>query len=116
MPRPPRVGETGGLYHALNRGNLRATSFHKEMDFAAFERILYDALQIHKVELFSFQLMPATGPGQKRVREPEDLRLWLERIGKLGKRAACRCKKQRIRIVSRFPNFVAVRVQWRGAL
>jgi putative transposase len=25
MPRPPRADEAGGLYHALNRGNLRAT-------------------------------------------------------------------------------------------
>ena len=57
MPRPRRADDAGGLYHALNRGNLRATIFHKE-DFAAFERILYEALQIHQIELFSFQLMP----------------------------------------------------------
>lgn len=25
MPRPPRADEAGVLYHALNRGNLRAT-------------------------------------------------------------------------------------------
>ena len=30
MPRSPRADEAGGLYHALNRGNLRATIFHKE--------------------------------------------------------------------------------------
>jgi len=58
MPRPPRADEAGGLYHALNRGNLRATIFHNEADFEAIERILYEALQIHKVELYSFQLMP----------------------------------------------------------
>lgn len=58
MPRPPRADEAGGLYHALNRGNLRATIFHKEEDYAAFERILDEALQIHQVELYSFQLMP----------------------------------------------------------
>src|SRR6056297_3600838 len=58
MPRPPRADEAGGLCHVLNRGNLRATIFHKEKDFEAFERIVYEALQIHKVELFSFQLMP----------------------------------------------------------
>jgi len=57
-PRPRRADEAGGLYHALNRGNLRATIFHKEEDFAAFERIPYEALQIHQIELFSFQLMP----------------------------------------------------------
>jgi putative transposase len=58
MPRPPRADEAGGLYHALNRGNLRATIFHKEADYHAFERILHEALQIHQVELFSYQLMP----------------------------------------------------------
>lgn len=58
MPRPPRADEAGGLYHALNRGNLRATIFHKQEDYAAFERILYDALEIHQIELFSFQVVP----------------------------------------------------------
>ncbi len=57
-PRPPRADEAGGLDHALNRGNLRATIFHKDADFEAFERILYEALQIHQVELYSYQLMP----------------------------------------------------------
>lgn len=57
-PRPPRADEAGGLYHALNRGNLRATIFHKEEDFEVFEQILFEALQLHKVQLFSFQLMP----------------------------------------------------------
>ena len=58
MPRPPRADEAGGLYHALNRGNLRAEIFHKDEDFSAFERILHDGLQLHQVQLFSYQLMP----------------------------------------------------------
>ena len=58
MPRPPRADEAGGLYHALNRGNLRATIFHKDSDFEAFERILQEAVNIHRIELYSFQLMP----------------------------------------------------------
>ncbi len=58
MPRPPRADEAGGLYHALNRGNLRATIFHKDADFEAFEQILHEGLQIHQIELFSYQLMP----------------------------------------------------------
>ena len=57
MPRSPRADEAGGLYHALNRGNLRADIFKKEADFVAFERILGEALEIHEVELFSYQLM-----------------------------------------------------------
>ena len=58
MPRPPRADEAGGLYHALNRANLRATIFHKEEDYAAFERVLSECLAIHEVQLFGFQLMP----------------------------------------------------------
>ncbi len=58
MPRSPRADEAGGLYHALNRGNLRAEIFKKEADYAAFENILAQALEIHEVELYSFVLMP----------------------------------------------------------
>ena len=58
MPRPPRADEAGGLYHALNRGNLRADIFHKDADFAVFERILHEALQIHQVELYAYRRMP----------------------------------------------------------
>ncbi|MCC9599398.1 transposase [Stieleria sp. JC731] len=58
MPRAPRADEAGGLYHVLNRGNLRAEIFHKDEDYAAFERILGEALEIHQVELFAYQLMP----------------------------------------------------------
>lgn len=57
MPRPPRADEAGGLYHVLNRGNLRADIFKKEADFEAFERILSKGLQIHDVELYCYQLM-----------------------------------------------------------
>ena len=58
MPRPPRADEAGGLYHALNRANLRTTIFHKEEDYAAFERALAEGLETHEVELFSYALMP----------------------------------------------------------
>jgi putative transposase len=57
MPRSPRADAAGGLYHALNRGNLRADIFKKERDFAAFEKILLEGLDRYEVELFSYQLM-----------------------------------------------------------
>jgi putative transposase len=57
MPRPPRADEAGGLYHALNRGNLRADIFHDEDDFVAFEKLLHEGLQRYAVELFSYQLL-----------------------------------------------------------
>jgi len=53
MPRPPRADEAGGLYHALNRRNLRADIFKKDADFAAFEQILHEGLEIHDVELYA---------------------------------------------------------------
>ena len=53
MPRTPRADEAGGIYHALNRGNLRATMFHKEADYLAFEQILQEALEIYQLQLFS---------------------------------------------------------------
>ena len=37
MPRPPRADEALGVYHALNRGNLRATIFHKDAGYVGFE-------------------------------------------------------------------------------
>jgi putative transposase len=58
MSRPPRADEANGLYHALNRGNLRATIFHKEGDYAAFEQILSEGLERYQVALFAYQLMP----------------------------------------------------------
>ena len=45
MGRPRRSDEAGVIYHMLNRANRRATIFHKDDDYDAFERILTDALQ-----------------------------------------------------------------------
>ncbi|MEQ1906671.1 MAG: hypothetical protein ABL888_20970 [Pirellulaceae bacterium] len=48
MPRRPRADETGGLYHALNRGNARQTIFRKDTDYEAFERILSEGLELYE--------------------------------------------------------------------
>lgn len=58
MPRPPRADEAFGIYHALNRGNLRATIFQKEGDYLAFEKILGEGLERYQIELLCYQLMP----------------------------------------------------------
>lgn len=58
LPRPPRADEVGGLHHTLNRANLRATVLHKDADYEAFERILSESLQIYRVNLFLFHLIP----------------------------------------------------------
>ncbi|WP_406698307.1 hypothetical protein V5E97_05550 [Singulisphaera sp. Ch08] len=36
MPRTARASAAGYCYHALNRGNARATVFHKDGDYDAF--------------------------------------------------------------------------------
>lgn len=58
MGRPKRADEANGIYHALNRGNARATIFHKPEDFDAFERILADGLERYPCRILSYQLMP----------------------------------------------------------
>lgn len=57
MPSPSRADEADGLYHSLNRANMRAEIFKKDTDYEAFERILHEGLEIHEIELFSFQLI-----------------------------------------------------------
>ena len=58
MPRPPRADEAHGLYHALNRGNARATIFYKEDEYEAFEGILAEGTDRYAVRLFGYELMP----------------------------------------------------------
>jgi putative transposase len=40
MPRIPRGQQAGFVYHVINRGNGRATIFHKAQDYDAFLSIL----------------------------------------------------------------------------
>ena len=58
MGRPRRADTAGGIYHALNRGNARATIFHKPEDYDAFEQILAEGLQRYPCRLLAYQLMP----------------------------------------------------------
>ncbi len=44
MPRRARSIQGGYVYHVLNRSNARAKLFLKEEDYAAFERILDEAI------------------------------------------------------------------------
>jgi putative transposase len=58
MPRPRRADEAGAIYHALNRGNARLPIFHKDEDFAAFERILSEGLEHYEIAILAYQLLP----------------------------------------------------------
>jgi putative transposase len=45
------------IYHVLNRGNGRMWLFHKDEDFAAFERVLAEGLERYPVDLLTYCLM-----------------------------------------------------------
>jgi putative transposase len=57
MPRTARAIQAGLVYHVLNRGNGRARLFHKDADFAAFERVLAEGLERYPVDLLAYCLM-----------------------------------------------------------
>ncbi len=44
MLRPPRAGEAGGVYDALNRASAQAKIFRNDADYEAFERMLGEGL------------------------------------------------------------------------
>ena len=58
MGRSKRSDVAGCIYHMLNRANRKATIFHKDADYEAYERILIEALDRYHIELFSYCLMP----------------------------------------------------------
>jgi len=58
MPRIPRAQQAGFVYHVINRGNGRATIFHKAQDYQAFLSIIALAKARHPVKMFAFSLMP----------------------------------------------------------
>jgi len=59
MPRAPRVDVAGYCYHVLNRANARYRMFRTEEDFAAFERVLAEAVNraAGAIELFAYCVM-----------------------------------------------------------
>jgi REP-associated tyrosine transposase len=54
MPRRPRCNTGGYVYHALNRAVGRATLFHKEGDYAAFEKVLRQAKDWQPIRLLAY--------------------------------------------------------------
>jgi putative transposase len=58
MPRPRRAAEGGLIYHALNRANARLTIFQTDEDYAAFERVLAQAVARSDVRLLAYCVLP----------------------------------------------------------
>jgi putative transposase len=58
VPKRPRQAVGGLVYHVLNRGCGRMRLFSRDRDYAAFERVLLEALARDPMRLLSFCLMP----------------------------------------------------------
>jgi putative transposase len=58
MGRPKRAADGGLVYHVLNRANARMTIFEKAEDYAAFERVLEEAVQRTKMRLLAYCVLP----------------------------------------------------------
>jgi putative transposase len=58
MPRRPRIAPGGLVYHVLNRAVARLALFEKPADYAAFERVLAEAMEKHPTRLLGYIVMP----------------------------------------------------------
>lgn len=58
MSRPLRAAEGGYVYHALNRANASLAIFEDEDDYAAFEKVLAEAVTGHDMRLLAYCIMP----------------------------------------------------------
>jgi len=58
MARVARQAPGGLVYHVLNRAVARSALFQKDSDYAAFLRIMGEALQEHPTRLLAYCLMP----------------------------------------------------------
>jgi putative transposase len=54
MGRPKRAADGGLIYHFLNRANARMAIFEKPEDYAAFERVLEEAVNRTKTRLLAY--------------------------------------------------------------
>jgi putative transposase len=58
MGRPHRVSQAGWVYHVLNRANARMSIFEDAHDYAAFEKVLSQAVERSRTRLLAYCLMP----------------------------------------------------------
>lgn len=58
MPRAARITPGGLVYHVLNRGVGKSRLFWKEADYAAFEEILAETLEVRPMRICAYCLMP----------------------------------------------------------
>lgn len=58
MARPPRISVGGVAYHVLNRANGRVQIFQNDADYAAFEKVLAEAVSRFEMRLCAYCVMP----------------------------------------------------------
>jgi putative transposase len=58
MPRRPRNAPGGFVYHVLNRAVARHALFQKDGDYQAFERVLAETLEKHRMRVLAYSVMP----------------------------------------------------------
>ena len=58
MPRIPRGEMAGGIYHIINRGNMRMQVFDDKEDYVYFLDLLEKASNRERVEVHAYCLMP----------------------------------------------------------
>ncbi len=58
MPRQRRHTPAGMVFHIINRGVGRQMIFHKEEDYATFERVMAEAWYRLMIRILSYCLMP----------------------------------------------------------
>ena len=80
MPRPKRQTAGGICYHVINRGNARATVFHKDEDYDAFIANLADSLEHVPMRIIGYCLMPNHFHLVVWPRGDGDLSGWMQRV------------------------------------
>ncbi len=58
MPRIPRGETLGGIYHVINRGNMRMQVFDDSEDYEYFFDLLAKGIAKEPIELHAYTLMP----------------------------------------------------------
>ena len=58
MPRTARASAANLCYHVLNRGNNRASVFHKDCDFDAFVDLLAEAKLRNPIRILAYCVLP----------------------------------------------------------
>ncbi len=80
MPRTARASVAGLPYHALNRGNRRASVFHKPADYDAFVEAIADSCRRLPMDLLGYCLMPNHFHLVLRPHADGDLGRWMRRL------------------------------------